>query len=509
MNYYESGIGIEELSKHFNFKLISYTKPSKITYISSDSRKCDESIFFCLYDEFLTNSDKYLLNAINLKCSTFLISETIFNQLNSEIRDRLFKENIMLSDKNPSVIHGKIASFLLDNPSEKLEIIAVTGTNGKTTITSVLFNLFLRMNLKSGLIGTINIKYGDKIIDSSYTTPDPSSLQLILYEMLKEGIEYVFMEASSHGLKLGRINGCSIRAGIFSNLTPDHLDFHLTMEDYFLSKFKLFEILNESPKKNKLSIVSVDSPGGKEMIDKIKTLNPNFLSLGFGKDELYYGFDLKLSLQGSEFKIRSLDQIFNIKSNLLGNYNYLNISLVYILAINLYPTRKEEILRLIAGLSPVEGRFELVYSKDRTRLGIVDYAHTPDALENILKSMKEIPNSGIITIFGCGGDRDRKKRPIMGEIACSFSKYVIITSDNPRTEEPFSILNEISKDLPEKFNNFELIVDRRSAIQRGVELLSENGFLLIAGKGHENYQIIGTKKLPFSDTEELKKAFQI
>jgi UDP-N-acetylmuramoyl-L-alanyl-D-glutamate--2,6-diaminopimelate ligase len=479
-----------------------------IDYIQSDSRKVKPKDLYCFYNENIIHADKYLKIASDLNCSQIILSHSAYNKINDLINQFKFTL-VVLSKENSSKIHGNIASFLMGNPSEKLNLVAVTGTNGKTTITSVLYELFSKLNIPSGLIGTIQIKYGNKVFDSGYTTPDPSTLQLVLHEMVLEKIEYVFIEASSHGLKLGRMNGCHLRAALFSNLTPDHLDFHGDMNDYLNSKFILFQLLESSIKKSRVAILSLDSPGTKDMLDLIDSLNPTFKVSTFGLLGDYSGRDLCLSLEKTTFQIHFHSNVVQISTKLLGNYNFLNIGLVFSITCELISNSHQEIAKILGEVEPVVGRFEIIHSKTKDRIGIVDYAHTPDALENILKTIQEIPHSTIITVFGCGGDRDTQKRPLMGEIACKYSEFVILTSDNPRSEDPLSILADIEKGIKSKYTNYKVEVDRRNAILMGVQMLPKNGFLLIAGKGHENYQIIGTKKFSFSDKEELKKAFSI
>jgi len=498
---------VKDIIKKFpNLVLKKGNETSKINYIQSDSRRLEKDDIYCLYDEHITRANDYIKKALELQCKYLFTSNHAFKSIETNINLNIF-DLIILSNEDISNLHGKIASYLLGDPSHKLNMIAVTGTNGKTTITSVLFELFCKLNLGAGLIGTIQIKFGSKIYETGYTTPDPSILQKVLHEMVTNNIEYVFIEASSHGLKLGRMNGCNLKAALFSNLTPDHLDFHTDMDDYLKSKFILFKLLEESTHKDKISILSIDSPGSKEMLGLIETLNPSFKVFTFGSNGTYKGSNLKLSLEKTTFNISNDNNVVHIISNLLGNYNYYNIGLVFSITCEILNYSMEKIAETLSLIHPVSGRFELVYSRTKDRVGIVDYAHTPDALENILMSIQEIPHEKIITIFGCGGDRDTQKRPVMGEIACKHSDYVIITSDNPRTEDPNSILQEIEKGIIGVYNNYTLEVDRRTAIQLGVKMLPKNGFLLIAGKGHENYQIIGTKKFPFSDREELGTAF--
>ncbi|MCX7997557.1 MAG: UDP-N-acetylmuramoyl-L-alanyl-D-glutamate--2,6-diaminopimelate ligase [Leptospiraceae bacterium] len=474
---------------------------NEVNYLQADSRKISAKDIFVVYSDFEEKAAQYVQDAIQRGAGHILFSEDTLQKLSS-----LDLQNInIIIHKNPRRIHGKLASFLLGNPSQSLKIFAVTGTNGKTSTTHILYHFLKELGKSVGLIGTINVKYNNVVYDVGYTTPDPSSLNQLLYEMKKANVEYVVMEASSHGLKLGRLEGIDLDAGIFTNLTPDHLDFHITMEDYFLSKFHLFELLQTSSKTFKVGIVNLYAEYGKRMKELIEKLSPNFRTLYFGGNKIE-GKLKNLSLNGTDFSIQILDFHCNLSTRLLGEFNVENLSLAILLIKQFFPNLTcMEVQKILSTLKPIPGRFELIYPKNKDRVAIVDYAHTPDALENLLKSVRQIPHSKLITIFGCGGDRDKKKRPLMGAIAAKFSDFVILTSDNPRTENPETILDEIQTGFPLGFQNYYRIENRREAIQKGIEILPSQGILVIAGKGHENYQIVGKEKYPFSDVEEINK----
>ena len=494
---------ISEIIK--KFKKISLFKgklDSDISYIQSDSRKLETNDIFCLYENFAEKSLEYLEDSLGKKVKTILIKKN-----SPYLKDANKFENILVSSEDPMQVHGYIASLLKDEPSKKCKIIAVTGTNGKTSMTYILHDIFSRENKNCGIIGTIETKYGNKVIQTGYTTPDASTLNEVLADMVKEEIEYVFMEASSHGLKLGRLNGLHIFGALFTNLTRDHLDFHKTMSDYLKSKFLLFKLLTKSAHENTFAAMSMESAGSDKMLALIKKakLKVNLLLLGKGK---HFESKIKnLSLKGIEFDFREKGkQQVDFTTNLLGNFNFLNVSLA-IVAARAMGLDMESIRNTVGNLIPVNGRFQIVYNSKKTRVAIVDYAHTPDALLNVLKSVKEIPHSKIICVFGCGGDRDKTKRPIMGKIASTLSDLVIITSDNPRTEDPEEILDDIQAGFPKKYTSFLRIANRRQAIKKGIEILPDEGLLLVAGKGHETVQIIGNKKEDFSDARELMEAF--
>ncbi|MCB1189145.1 MAG: UDP-N-acetylmuramoyl-L-alanyl-D-glutamate--2,6-diaminopimelate ligase [Leptospiraceae bacterium] len=491
----------EFLKKNKRIKLYKGNDQEEVTYISADSRKIISGEIFCVYDSFMDFTLDYIKDAQSKSANTILI-----NKNNKYLNKLKSVENILVSSSDPMQLHGDVASFLLDHPSRKLKIIAVTGTNGKTSLTHILYDMVSKDRKRCGIIGTIQTKYGNKVIQTGYTTPEPSMLQSLLLDMYKDEVEYVFMEASSHGLKLGRMNGVNLYAGIFINLTLDHTDFHPTQEDYLNSKFKLFKLLSKSIYKDAFAVVSIDSQAGKQILNLIKKNNYEFKILTFGKGGTYSGEVESLSLQETVFKLKEGNKTYSMTTNLLGNFNFINVSLAYIICKNLQIDT--ELLRsAIENLNPVEGRFHVIYSNRRNRIGIVDYAHTPDALENILKSLKAIPHTKLITIFGCGGDRDKSKRPIMGKIANSYSDMVIITSDNPRTENPETIIEEIYQGIPNPSSSVLKVLNRKQAIKKGVNILPEEGILLVAGKGHENYQIIGKTKEDFSDLSELKNAF--
>ncbi|HMV45091.1 MAG TPA: Mur ligase family protein, partial [Leptospiraceae bacterium] len=367
---------ISELLK--NFKKISLTSGNlsePINYIQSDSRKLEENDIFCVYDDFSDKTIDYLKDAKSKNIKTILIRKT------SPYLDETEQfPNVLICSEDPMQLHGYIASFLKDDPSKKCKIIAVTGTNGKTSMTYILYDIFSRENKNCGIIGTIETKYGNKVIQTGYTTPDASTLNSVLADMVKEEIEYVFMEASSHGLKLGRLNGLHIYGALFTNLTRDHLDFHKTMNDYLKSKFLLFKLLSKSCHENTFAAMSVDSSGSDKMLSLIKKakLKINLLLLGKGKQ-----FETKLnelSLKGIDFDFKEKgNQQVNFTTNLLGNFNFLNVSLA-IVASRALGLETESIRNTVGNLIPVNGRFQIVYNSKKTRVAIVDYAHTPDAL---------------------------------------------------------------------------------------------------------------------------------
>ncbi|WP_016752327.1 UDP-N-acetylmuramoyl-L-alanyl-D-glutamate--2,6-diaminopimelate ligase [Leptospira kirschneri] len=495
------------LLKFPELKLRSYPSEKnpnsiEIEYIQSDSRKTNENDIFCVADSIGSKKKEFISNT---KASLILL-RTDSNVVNDSLEVMNSSKVFLECETDPEQLQGEIASFLLGNPSKDLEIVAVTGTNGKTSLTNILFSLAKDQGINCGLIGTIGVKFGDRVIDTGYTTPDASSLNLILKQMKEEGITTVFMEASSHGLKLGRMNGISIRAGVFTNLTQDHLDFHSDMEDYFESKFRLFEILDFS--KSAFAVLDYSAPNGSKLYHKILNRFPDLpINVLDGIDKKWKVNDISLNLQGTYYTLNlSENRKQKISTNLLGSFNVRNTALAFLTGVGI-GLDLEKMSNSLKKIPQIPGRFQIVYSRDRSRMAVVDYAHTPDALENIIRSVRDSQPKRLITLFGCGGDRDRTKRPKMARIAEELSDQVILTSDNPRTEKPETILDEIQTGFSSDFVPLLREVDRAKAIAEGISCLPEGGCLLVAGKGHEEYQIIGKEKRHFSDVEEVQKAF--
>ena len=372
---------------------------------------------------------------------------------------------------------GIIASNFYDNPSRKMKLVGVTGTNGKTTTATLLHQLFRDLNHKAGMIGTVVNKVNDKSIEASRTTPDPVTLNELLAEMVDDGCEYCFMEVSSHSVCEKRVAGLSFAGGIFTNLTLDHLDYHKTFENYCDAKKGFFDMIPASG----FVVANIDDEKGEYMLSTTKAP----------------GYTLSLKKK-ADFNER-------LETKLIGEFNAYNILGIYAVAV-LLGEDKEKVKEIIKILEPVAGRFQYIKSESGVT-GIVDYAHTPDALENVLKTAGGMKDKGkLIAVVGCGGDRDKTKRPIMAKIGFDMSDVLILTSDNPRTEKPEDILNEMQQGLPlDGLDKVEIIIDRHIAIEKACSLATSGDYILIAGKGHENYQEVNGVKHHFDDMEELKK----
>ena len=420
-------------------------------------------------------------------------------------------------DNSRKALAGISAAFF-GNPSQKLNIIGITGTNGKTTITYLIESMLSAAGLKSGVIGTINYRYMGKVFENPVTTPESLDLQKILAEMLKEGVTHVVLEVSSHAIDLFRVENCLIDTGVFTNLTQDHLDYHGDMNSYWLCKKRMFtEYLPSGPKKDRaLAVINRDNPKGRELFNILPVRG---ISTGHSGDNTIWPKNIKHDLSGIAGSISTPAGSFDFKSPLVGKHNIENILSATGVGIA-YDLSLDDIKAGIENVLFIPGRLERI-TGNNGRFVYVDYAHTPDALGNVLTSLKAVSDKKIVCVFGCGGDRDRKKRPLMGEIAGRLCDLAIVTSDNPRTEDPDKIIEQILSGLKKTCNHeyslsslktgfdkkgYVIEPDRRNAIKLGIAVSRQGDTVLIAGKGHETYQILGKKTISFDDSKEAKQA---
>lgn len=391
-----------------------------------------------------------------------------------------------------------MAANFYDHPSKKLKLVGITGTNGKTTTTTLLYNLFTEMGYMVGLISTVENRIGDEVIPTKHTTPNTVALNKLLAQMVDAGCEFCFMEVSSHAIHQERVGGLSFAVGGFTNITHEHLDYHKTFKEYLNVKKRFFD---ELPSKA-VAITNIDDKNGRVMLQNTKAKKSSYALKNLA--------DYKAKILENQFSGLVLSiQNTELYTRLIGDFNAYNILLVYAIADQL-TENPIEIMRVISKLNAVEGRFEFIKSKGGI-IGIVDYAHTPDALENVLKTIKNIRtgNETVFTLVGCGGDRDRTKRPVMAKIACDWSDKVILTSDNPRTEDPEAIIEEMKKGVDgTHFKKTLSISNRGEAIKTACSLAEKNDIILIAGKGHETYQEINGVRHDFDDLEILKETLQ-
>lgn len=399
---------------------------------------------------------------------------------------------------NPAKALGIMAGNFYDNPSAKMKVVGVTGTNGKTSTVTLLFRLFRQLGANVGLLSTVQNQINEDVIASTHTTPDAIALNALMAQMYDAGCEYCFMEVSSHAVDQSRISGLQFTGAVFTNITHDHLDYHKTFEHYIKTKKRFFDELPSSA----FALTNIDDRNGAVMLQNTKAKKQTYA--------LKSPADFKCKVMENTVNGLQLD-LDNVEmhTRLIGDFNAYNLTAVYAVA-RLLGIDKQEALTVLSSLAPPEGRFDQVLSANEKIVGIVDYAHTPDALKNVLQTIQAVRSGieNVITLIGCGGDRDAAKRPIMAEIACRYSNKVILTSDNPRSEDPEEILKQMNAGVPVTDKRKVLtITDRREAIRTAVSLAGERDIILLAGKGHEKYQEIKGVKNHFDDKEELIKVF--
>ena len=446
----------------------------------------------------ISDGDMYIaITGVNVDGHSF-ISQAIQNGANCIVcektpdikTDGIVYVNVKSSRKALAII----SSNYFDNPSSKLNLIGVTGTNGKTTIATLLFDLYTELEIKSGLISTVKISYDNKNFQANQTTPDSLSINRFLSEMVNSNVRYCFMEVSSHGIDQNRTDGLVFKGGIFTNLTHDHLDYHESFENYRDTKKQFFDSLSN----NSFALINNDDKNGMVMLQN--TIADKYTySLNSVSD--FKAKILESSFDGMLLKINSTE----FWSKLVGKFNAYNILSVYSAA-SILGLPKNELLKAMSSLDAVAGRFQF-YKKNKIT-AIVDYAHTPDALENILKSINEIKTSenNLITVVGCGGNRDKSKRPLMGDIASNLSSKVIFTSDNPRFEDPEIIIEEMISGVKSTNSNKTIsISNRKEAIKAACQFARTNDIILVAGKGHESYQEVKGVRSDFDDFEIVKE----
>jgi len=458
---------------------------TRVSSMSLDSRKIEPNSCFVAISGNVVDGHMFINDVIE-KGAIVIVYEKDFEDFKNGVT------YIKVPDTHSAI--GIIASNFYGNPSRKMKLIGITGTNGKTTTATLLHQLFCNLGYKAGMIGTVVNKINDEIFEATRTTPDAVTLNELFARMIDEGCEYCFMEVSSHAVCEKRIEGVSFFGGIFTNLTLDHLDYHKTFENYCDAKKSFFDMLPATG----FAIANIDDEKGEYMLSTTKANK--------------YTLSLKKKADFNE----------RIKTKLIGEFNAYNILGIYACAVLIGQDKaksikdgspdsfikefNEKIKENIKNLEPVAGRFQYIKSKNGIT-GIVDYAHTPDALENVLRTTNEMKKEGrVIAIVGCGGDRDKSKRPLMAKIGYDMSDMLILTSDNPRTEKPEDILNDMQKGLPiGHLNKVEIIIDRHIAIEKACSLSVPGDFILVAGKGHENYQEVNGVKIHFDDMEELQK----
>ena len=461
-----------------------------ITAISFDSRKIEKDSLFIAVKGTLSDGHKYIDETI-AKGAVAILCEELPEKINDKIT--------YIKVNDTSVALGIIAGNFYDNPSESIILVGVTGTNGKTTTVTLLFNLFRKMGYNVGLMSTVTNQINKELIPSTHTTPDAIQLNALLRQMLDKGCTHCFMEVSSHAVMQNRIAGIHFTGAVFTNITHDHLDYHKTFHEYIKAKKRFFDLLSPDA----FALTNKDDANGEVMLQNTKAIKKTY--------SLHAMADFRCKVVENQFSGLLLNIDNNeVWSKLIGNFNAYNLLAVYATAV-LLKEDKTNVLTTLSTLSSVEGRFQYVRT-EKGIIGIVDYAHTPDALMNVLKTINDIRtgNEQVITVVGCGGDRDAAKRPIMAKIACDLSTKVILTSDNPRSEDPDSIIKQMEKGVDAVNHKKTLSITVRSeAIKTACSIAKSGDIILVAGKGHEKYQEVKGVKHPFDDMLVLKENLKL
>ncbi|MDD5066580.1 MAG: UDP-N-acetylmuramoyl-L-alanyl-D-glutamate--2,6-diaminopimelate ligase [bacterium] len=496
-----------DLVRGLNLRPASCLNDLDISGIAYNSQNVKKGFLFVAIKGFSTDGHQYILPAV-MNGASCIALESLRSLDKKEIR--IEKSYLVCGEKkvpfirfrNNRILLSRVSANFFQHPCRQMNVIGITGTNGKTTTTYLIEKILQEQGYKVGVIGTINYRVNNQSLPASATTPESLDLHALFSDMVKQKVRYVVMEVSSHSLSLNRVDDVHFDSVIFTNLTEDHFDFHRNFSGYFRAKRKIFELLVRSEKKVKTGLINQDDRYGRKLIRQFRQ-QKSFITFSYGIDSPcdLRADNIHISLDKTKFQFPYKGRRFTVSSGLIGKHNVYNIlSAAGIGIIEGVPV--ERIIAAVEKLRSVAGRMEMQKIRD-FYVGI-DYAHTEDALQNVLEAIKELKPDRIITVFGCGGNRDRRKRPHMARVASERSDIVIITSDNPRREDPLSIIREVERGIRPHTEYFT-IVDRYEAIKKGLSLARANDFLLLAGKGHEDYQIIGDKKFPFDDKEAVLK----
>jgi UDP-N-acetylmuramoyl-L-alanyl-D-glutamate--2,6-diaminopimelate ligase len=495
-------VDLLELLEKVDVLEVHGTRAREIEGICFDSRRCEADFLFVAVAGMKFDGHLFVPEAVRRGAKAIVYEK--------EIARHASYTSIRVRDSRRAL--GVLGKNFFENPSGALGLIGVTGTNGKTTVTYLLESILREAGHEPGVIGTVNYRWGTKVLTASHTTPESFELQRLLAEIRSAGITHVVMEVSSHALELRRVEDCEFDLGIFMNLTQDHLDFHGTMEDYYASKKRFFTDLLAGEKNGRRQgrIINIDDPWGRRLAEELGA--KGLVTFGIDSIAFVQAKEAELSLGEIRAEIETPAGAFPLRAPLSGRFNLYNILAATAAAFHL-GIPLSAIQRGIECAKPVPGRLEKISETGEPAV-FVDYAHSEDALKRVLQNLARFRKGRIITVFGCGGDRDRGKRPLMGRAAAEESDLVIVTSDNPRTEEPLAIIgaieggidaNVMKKISPEELRaagagkTYTVVADRREAIGLAIGMASPDDIVLIAGKGHEDYQIIGTVTIPFDD----------
>ena len=480
---------LKDLLYKVDLELIEGSTNIAIPHICFDSRFVQKDSLFVAVKGTLSDGHSFIESSLK-DGAVVIVCEELPKNINSNVA--------YVKVPNAAKALGVIASNFYDNPSEKIKLVGVTGTNGKTTVATLLYNLFQALGLKAGLLSTVVYKIGPSSLNATHTTPDAIRINQLIYEMVESGCKYCFMEVSSHAIDQGRIVGLDFDIALFTNISRDHLDYHKTFDDYILAKKQFFDLLSSKA----TAIVNKDDKHGTTMLHHSKATKKTFA--------LRSNADYKCKIIESQFSGLYLNvNGQDVYTKLIGHFNAANLLLSYAAAIELGEDALQ-VLTVLSSLNAVDGRFQQ-FKTETGITAIVDYAHTPDALENVLNTIDDIRSGKekVVCIIGCGGDRDHGKRPLMSASACKWADQVILTSDNPRNEDPKVIIEQMKLGLSNsQLRKIVSIEDRKEAINLGLSLCSTGDILLVAGKGHEKYQEIKGERFPFDDLAVLKAHFK-
>jgi UDP-N-acetylmuramoyl-L-alanyl-D-glutamate--2,6-diaminopimelate ligase len=456
--------------------------------ITCNSKKVLDNFIFVAIKGTHVDGHGFIQEAID-RGAKIIVTQSTVHSLQST------KKIVFIKVNDTRKALAKLAAEFYGHPSKKIKVIGITGTNGKTTVTYLIEALLKEAGFAPAVIGTVNYRFKERTIPSQNTTPGPCELQSLLADMVKENIDYCLMEVSSHALSQDRTEGINFHSAIFTNLTQDHLDYHKTLENYFQTKAKLFQDI--SP--NAFVVINNDNEYGRRLKELIHS--SEIITYGIEHQADVMARNIKCDISHTEFILTAMKKKINFKTSLIGRHNVYNI-------LASFTWTFKEGLDLAVVKSSLEkfdfvpGRLERIKCK-RGFSVFVDYAHTEDALTNVIKALRDVSDKRIIVVFGCGGERDRTKRPKMGYVACELADYVIITNDNPRCEEPEEIIKDIRRGI--RKNNYFILPDRKEAIKKSLSLAKAGDIVLIAGKGHENYQILKDKKIHFDDRRVVRE----
>ncbi|MGV7219959.1 MAG: UDP-N-acetylmuramoyl-L-alanyl-D-glutamate--2,6-diaminopimelate ligase [Nitrospinales bacterium] len=492
------GKKLSTLLNKFPMEKVLGTLDREISSLAYDSRKVEEGGLFTAIPGIKVDGDKFIPDALARNAHAFIsqASPEKFLGLKSG-NDDVTAINV----KDARHAMAWLAAEFYSHPSKSLNLVGITGTNGKTTLSYILESIYQQKGNKCGVIGTINCRYGGNVIPSNMTTPESIDINRMLDEMLRNDVTDCFLEVSSHSLDLKRVRELRFSIGVLTNLSRDHIDFHKDMDSYKFSKKSFFKDCFMEKQ-----VVNVDDIVGKEILNETTR---ETMTTGIENQADVMAKNCRLSSDGIEFTLSTPNGDREVNSALVGKHNIYNLLSAAAVAL-LQGLTLDQIASGIQGIKNVPGRFETIQMGQDFTVA-VDYAHTSDALENVLNAAKSLNPSKIITVFGCGGDRDRGKRAVMGDIATSMSDYTVITDDNPRSESSAQIIDDIKNGIPAAIvetGNFTIIPDRRKAIRKAIEIADKGNLVLIAGKGHEDYQILSTGKIHFDDREVAREALK-